>query len=151
MPRAKAWKYKPTRFMAPDSHYDQARADLAVYFISNLKHGDGEFAGQSFGLLHWQEQIIRDVFGVIGADGYRQFRTAYIEIPKKNGKQLFIDTPIPTPDGYITMGDIRVGDAVFDERGKQCKVAAKSEMDYAEQDYRRFIVPRGGWNHESCE
>jgi len=123
MPRAKAWKYKPTRFMAPDSHYDQARADRAVYFISNLKHGDGEFAGEPFGLLPWQEQIIRDVFGVIGVDGYRQFRTAYIEIPKKNGKSelaaavalyMLVADREQSAEVYSCAGDIKQAKIVFD-------------------------------------
>lgn len=34
-------KYKPTRFMAEDSHYDKAEADFAVNFIENLCHTKG--------------------------------------------------------------------------------------------------------------
>ncbi|MCL2105794.1 MAG: terminase large subunit [Oscillospiraceae bacterium] len=37
-------------------------------------------------LIHWQERIVRDLFGIVDADGYRQFRVAYVEIGKKNGK-----------------------------------------------------------------
>lgn len=79
-------KYKPTKFMAKDSHYDKALADFAVAFIEQLCHTKGTWAGKRFELLDWQEQIIRDVFGTIKKNGYRQFNTAYIEIPKKNGK-----------------------------------------------------------------
>ena len=42
--------------------------------------------GKPFLLLPWQEQIVRDIFGIVKADGKRQFRSAYVEIPKKNGK-----------------------------------------------------------------
>ena len=42
--------------------------------------------GKPFTLIDWQEQIIRDIFGIIKPNGYRQFNTAYIEIPKKMGK-----------------------------------------------------------------
>ena len=94
-----------------------------------------KWAGKPFWLLPWQEQIIRDVFGVVREDGTRQFRTAYVEIPKKNGKQLDIDTLIPTPDGFTRMGDLKVGDVVFDENGKPCRVVAKSEIDDTEQAY----------------
>jgi replicative DNA helicase len=38
------------------------------------------------------------------------------------GKALALDTPIPTPDGWRTMGRLRVGDQVFDERGVPCTV-----------------------------
>ena len=78
--------YKPTRFMAKDSHYDKAQADYVVSFIECLCHTKGKWAGTPFKLLPWQEKLIRDVFGVVKADGNRQFTTAYCEIPKKNGK-----------------------------------------------------------------
>ena len=61
-------------------------ADRAVAFINALKHTKGEWHGQPFNLLPWQETIIRDVFGTVKENGYRQYNTAYIEIPKKQGK-----------------------------------------------------------------
>lgn len=78
--------YTPTQFMAEDSHYDKAAADYAVRFIECLAHTKGTWAGKPFELIDWQERIIRDLFGVLKPNGYRQFNTAYIEIPKKNGK-----------------------------------------------------------------
>ena len=65
------------------------RADHVVDFIKQLKHTKGKFSGQEFILEKWQEKIIRDVFGTIREDGKRQYRTAYIEIPRKNGKTTF--------------------------------------------------------------
>ena len=79
-------KYKPTKFMEKTSHYDKEAADYAVMFIESLCHTKGTWAGKPFELIDWQEQIIRDLFGVIKENGYRQFNTAYIEIPKKQGK-----------------------------------------------------------------
>ena len=79
-------RFKPTRFMAKDSKYDKKAADYAVSFIECLSHTKGTWAGKKFELLDWQEQIIRDLFGILKPNGYRQFNTAYIEIPKKNGK-----------------------------------------------------------------
>ena len=79
-------KYKPTEFMAKTSHYDKEAADYAVMFIESLCHTKGTWAGKPFELIDWQEQIIRDIFGILKPNGYRQFNTAYIEIPKKQGK-----------------------------------------------------------------
>ena len=79
-------KYTPTKFMAKGSYYDKDAADYAVSFIEQLRHTKGEFYNQPFELIDWQERIIRDIFGTIRADGYRQFNTAYIEISKKSGK-----------------------------------------------------------------
>jgi len=78
--------YTPTEFMAKGSAYNAAAADYAVNFIECLCHTKGTWAGKPFELIDWQERIIRDLFGVLKSNGYRQFNTAYIEIPKKMGK-----------------------------------------------------------------
>ena len=72
--------------MEKTSHYDADAADYAVMFIESLCHTKGTWARKPFELIDWQEQIIRDIFGVLKPNGYRQFNTAYIEIPKKQGK-----------------------------------------------------------------
>lgn len=72
--------------MAADSSYSKELADLAVNFIRCLKHTKGEWYGQPFELIDWQEQIVRDLFGIIKPSGYRQFNTAFVEVGKKQGK-----------------------------------------------------------------
>ncbi|MEF9961133.1 MAG: terminase TerL endonuclease subunit [Erysipelotrichaceae bacterium] len=128
-------KYRPTKFKEKNSYYDETAADFAVAFIESLCHTKGTWAGKSFELIDWQEQIVRDVFGTLKPNGYRQFNTAYVEIPKKMGKQLDLKTLIPTPEGFTTMDEISVGDTVFDENGDTCSVVAKSQVDYEEQAY----------------
>ena len=68
--------------------FDERKAQRVIRFIEALRHTKGEFHGQPFHLLPWQEKIIRDVFGTVRDDDptMRQYTTAYIEIPKKNGK-----------------------------------------------------------------
>ena len=72
--------------MSEGSYYDKDAADYAVGFIECLCHTKGTWARKPFELIDWQEQIIRDIFGTLKPNGYRQFNTAYIEIPKKQGK-----------------------------------------------------------------
>lgn len=43
-------------------------------------------------------------------------------------KGLALDTKLPTPNGWTTMGDVQVGDILFDIDGKQTKVTGKSEI-----------------------
>lgn len=115
--------YQPTRFMLPDSHYDAAKAYRAVRFIENLCHTKGRWAGKPFWLLPWQEQIIRDIFGIVKEDDTRQFRTAYVEIPKKNGKSelaaaialylLYADNE-PSAEVYGAAADRQQASIVFD-------------------------------------
>jgi len=85
-PLRKLKKYRPTSFMAADSFYDKAAADYAVSFIEALSHTKGAWSGKPFELIDWQEQIVRDLFGILKPNGCRQFNTAYVEIPKKQGK-----------------------------------------------------------------
>ena len=44
------------------------------------------------------------------------------------GKALSLDTEIPTPDGWTTMGDIKVGDRLFDEGGNICTVTYATKV-----------------------
>lgn len=115
--------YQPTRFMLPTSHYDKAKADRAVTFIENLCHTKGKWAGKRFWLLPWQEQLIRDIFGIVKHDGNRQFRTAFVEICKKVGKSelaaaialylLYADNE-PSAEVYGAAADRQQASIVFD-------------------------------------
>lgn len=76
--------------------------DRAVGFINNLCHTDGRLAGTPFHLRDWQENIIRRFFGTINPEtGLRQYRTLYIEIPRKNGKSELIAAVAL----YLLLGD----------------------------------------------
>lgn len=115
--------YQPSRFMLPASHYDEKKANRAVTFIENLRHTKGKWAGKRFWLLPWQEQIIRDLFGIVDGNGKRQFRTAYVEIGKKNGKSelaaavalylLYADNE-PSAEVYGAAADRQQASIVFD-------------------------------------
>ena len=54
--------------------------------VADLKHLKGPLAGQVFELEAWQIFIVSQIYGWKREDGYRLFRTAYIEVPRKNGK-----------------------------------------------------------------
>ncbi len=70
-----------------DTIYDGQRADRVVNFIHHLNHSKGKWHGEPFNLIPWQEDIIRDIFGTVNVKtGFRQYDTAYVEIPKKQGK-----------------------------------------------------------------
>ncbi|WP_294462533.1 hypothetical protein [uncultured Ruminobacter sp.] len=86
MAMRKLKKYVPTKFKAKKSVYDKDAADYAVNFIQALCHTKGTWAGKLFELIDWLEQIIRDLFGTLKPNGYRQFNTAYIEIAKSKAK-----------------------------------------------------------------
>ena len=66
--------------------YSPDKASRAIKFIELLKHTKSPFFGVPFELLPWQRSIVNDVYGTINERGIRQYRYAYLELPKKNGK-----------------------------------------------------------------
>lgn len=160
--------YTPTKFMLPMSHYDAEKADRAVRFIENLKHTKGRWAGKRFWLLPWQEQIIRDVFGIVDAHGNRQFRIAYVEIPKKNGKSelaaavalylLYADNE-PSAEVYGAAADRQQASIVFDVARqmvdmtpalvKRSKImaAGKRIVNYSNGGYYQVLSAEVGTKH----
>ncbi|MCR1785480.1 replicative DNA helicase [Nocardioides carbamazepini] len=44
------------------------------------------------------------------------------------GKALALDTPLPTPTGWTTMGEVRVGDELYDAQGRPTRVVAATEV-----------------------
>ncbi|NRA43492.1 MAG: phage terminase large subunit family protein [Oligoflexales bacterium] len=52
------------------------------------------------------------------------------------GKALDINTLIATPDGWTTMGELKVGDKIFDEKGNACEVTYVSPVMLHRDCYR---------------
>lgn len=107
---------------------DAAARRVFNFFERKLRLSEGQFDNQPFILQPMQEFILGSIFGWKRADGTRRFRRAYIEAGKGCGKALAMDTAIPTPNGWTTMGEIRPGDTVFDERGLPTEVLGVSDV-----------------------
>lgn len=160
--------YKPSRFMLPTSHYDKAKADRAVKFIENLCHTKGKWAGKRFWLLPWQEQLIRDIFGIVKPDGYRQLRTAFVEICKKVGKSelaaavalylLYADNE-PSAEVYGAAADRQQASIVFDVARQMVEMspallkrsklmtATKRIVNYGNSGYYQVLSAEVGGKH----
>lgn len=95
---------------------------------------DGETVNEAVPFIVQPSQafILGSLFGW-KKNGLRRFRRAYIEQGKG---PLALDTPIATPSGWTTMGEIDVGDTVFDSHGKPTKVVDVSEVFYDRECYR---------------
>jgi len=79
-------KYDPFE-QAGEHYFDREAAQIVVdFFAECLTHIEGEKSGQPFTLEHWQEAIIRNLFGWKRPDGTRRYREVFIYVPRKNGK-----------------------------------------------------------------
>ena len=171
-PRPKGYpklkNYKPSQFMLPTSHYDKKKADRAVTFIENLCHTKGKWAGTPFWLLPWQEQLIRDIFGIVKTDGNRQFRTAFVEICKKVGKSelaaavalylLYADNE-PSAEVYGAAADRQQASIVFDVAKQMVEMspalmkrsklmgATKRIVNYSNAGYYQVLSAEVGGKH----
>jgi phage terminase large subunit-like protein len=75
--KRKSWRY----------HFDKDFANRPCNFAEALPHIKGKaFAGKNLEFSPWQCFIVTTVFGWVDIDGNRRFKTAYIEVPRKNGK-----------------------------------------------------------------
>lgn len=119
-----------------DVVFDHEKADRVVNFCEKLTMDTGKFAGQKFRLTDWQKFVIYYVYGLVWKDsGLRITREVYLQLARKSGKALSLDTPIITPSGYTTMGDLKVGDTVFDEKGKPTTVTFVTPVMYNHKCY----------------
>lgn len=67
--------------------FDVAKAEKVCEFVECLPHIKGKWGGSSIKLEPWQKFILCVVFGWVHAEsGLRRFRTAYVEVPRKNAK-----------------------------------------------------------------
>ena len=171
-PRPKGYpklkNYKPSQFMLPTSHYDKKKADRAVTFIENLCHTKGKWAGTPFWLLPWQEQLIRDIFGIVKPDGNRQFRTAFVEICKKVGKSelaaavalyLLYEDNEPSAEVYGAAADRQQASIVFDVAKQMVEMspalmkrsklmgATKRIVNYSNAGYYQVLSAEVGGKH----
>lgn len=127
--------YDPFRDAGDCVFVEERAIHVIEFFEECLTHVKGRLAGQPFILQDWQKAILANLFGWYRPNGTRRYTEGLIYIPRKNGKMEELSTPLPTPSGWTTMGDIRVGDVVFDELGLPCNVVHISEIDEHPESY----------------
>ena len=120
-------------------YFDPGAGQHAIDFFKFLHHSKGEWAGGVFELEPWEQFILWVVFGWKNQSGFRRFRTAYLSLSRKNGKGLSLDTIVPTPSGWTTIGDIKVGDILLDENRSECNVTFITPVMEDHQCYKVFF------------
>jgi hypothetical protein len=93
-----------------------------------LRHPNGPHAGERWSFIKSQADFLLWWYAV-DEDGKWLYHHGARRLAKGAGKALALDTPIPTPTGWTTMGALVYGDDVLDENGDPCRVlATTSEM-----------------------
>ena len=95
--------------------FDQKKAARAIAFIQQYcRHHEGPLAPQLITLEVWQKALISVIFGVMDADGLRQFRECLVVMGRKNGKTL-LDAAIAC---YMMIADGEYGARAYFVSGR---------------------------------
>ncbi|QWF24930.1 replicative DNA helicase [Nocardioides sp. LMS-CY] len=122
-----------------DDIVDQAQAE--VYKITD-KRATEDYAPLSDimdGVLDEIEAISNREAGLYGVptgfadlddltNGLHSGQMVIVAARPAMGKALALDTPLPTPGGWTTMGEVRVGDRLYDAQGRPTTVVAATEV-----------------------
>lgn len=119
--RYKRWKKRK------DIFWDNDKANYMLYFTETfLKHAKGKWAGEPLILETWQKFFFANIYGwqKYNEDdkAVRVIRTAYLQVPKKNGKTIMGGSPVI----YGTYGEGVKGADVYISANtfEQCQNAA---------------------------
>jgi phage terminase large subunit-like protein len=126
-------------------YFDQDAADRVIRFVERYcKHYEAEWAGQPIRLQEWQKKdVIYPIFGWKKANGFRRFRTAYIELARKNGKS-FLTSALAL---YLLIADGEPGAQIYSSATKEEQATivwrGAQMMADASKDISRFVTIHG--------
>lgn len=66
--------------------FDKNRGNRVCRFIERLPHIKGRWKTRLIELEPWQCFLLTVIFGWVDAGGFRRYRKAYVEVPRKNAK-----------------------------------------------------------------
>lgn len=83
------YKYIVNGLENKEFFYNAKKANTAIKFVEAfVHHHEGALAPQLLKLELWQKALLSVIFGIVGEDGFRQFREIFIVVARKNGKTL---------------------------------------------------------------
>lgn len=62
-----------------------------------------------------------------------------IDADRLRGRQICLETDIPTPNGFIKLKDLKAGDHLFDEQGNICNVVKLHPIDLLPESYKIYF------------
>lgn len=86
-----------------------------------------EFPDGKYTAYPWLRYVEQQVLAALYRPGNE---IIIVSIPFQTGKAETLDTPIPTPSGWTTMGEVAVGDEVIGADGRPCRVEWVSDVQW---------------------
>jgi hypothetical protein len=112
-------------------------------FINELKR---RFANSNIPISYWSLKMEDFVGNKILLDKYKEVTTDLNDTYHKGicmcfagphgiGKQLSLETELPTTDGFVKLADLKKGDKLFDEQGNLCNVTKLHAIQLSPESY----------------
>jgi len=137
-------------------YFDESAANKAVGFIETfITHTKGELSGKPFLLEDWQKKIVSDLFGWKNKKtDLRKYRTAYIQIGRKNGKSTLASALAL----YMLFADDERGSEIYSAAGDRQQagivheiakgmIVGNPELSNRAKVYRNSIINEGKGNY----
>ena len=106
-------------------YFDKKAAAKAIGFIETFcSHTKGELHQEPLLMEEWQKKIIGDLFGWKNEDGNRKYRTAFIMVPRKNGKS----TLCAAIGLYMLFADSERGSEIYSAAGDRAQAGIVFEI-----------------------
>lgn len=130
---------------AQDKSYEANEASLKAISnapkqpdIDGVQHLNGlaTFVGIIGGLFTRQPMRASLNAAASAIEAYNDHDREKYQVAYKNWQCLALDTPLPTPRGWTTIGDVSAGDSLFDESGWPCVVTGVSDIKDGRDCYR---------------
>src|SRR5262245_49456218 len=146
-------KPQPVAAALPPLTATKPATRVLEFFETHLRHTTGAKAGTPLVLAPWQRrQIITPLFGTLRDDGLRRYRSAFVTMPRRNGKSvlaasiaLYLLFADDEPGSYVVSAAANREQArvVFDAAARMVEAApALSAMG---QVYRgEIVIPSTG-------
>src|ERR1700738_1768655 len=72
-------------------YFDAAAGEYVIEFLETFcRLKEGRWQGELLEVFPWQRDFLMRLYGWKRKDGYRRFRTAFLQVSKKNGKSPLI-------------------------------------------------------------
>ena len=127
--------------------FEESKAQDVLDFYNHLPHIKGEWAGRNITPSPWQIFILINLYGWYWKESnQRRFKTAYIEVGRKNGKSTFV-APIGL---YMLRWDEEPGAEVYSAATSrdQARIVFDAARDMARQSKLRNHLQV--YNHSVC-
>lgn len=110
-------------------YFDRDRAERYLRVVQQFKHVKGEWKSPNITYEPWQHWVFMNIEGFINKrTKKRRFRSAYVAVPRGNGKAHCVESKVPTPEGLKKWGEIGIGSRLYASDGSICRVVGKTPI-----------------------